>query len=323
MLLTIIVPVYNVEQYLSKCLDSLLSQDIVADHYEIIVVNDGSTDNSLTIAEEYAQKYQNIKVITQKNRGLGGARNTGIRHATGKFLWFVDSDDYIESNVLRELLDFTEQKNIEILRFNYEAVRENGSIIAKKNNSLHSIVYSKDIVTGEEFLSKQLGWACYVVMFLFDTEFIKKNEFYFDENIYFEDVEWLVKVLLTTKKICSLNKVVYYYLQRVGSITQSVSVEKKEKVYKDKLYILSFLQLMTTKTTDKNVKKWLSGMIAITIISVFSFILSQLKNKKSDFLLFLAENKFLPLKPYRFTLKQYVHVKLINISPSLYIALLK
>lgn len=323
MLLSIIIPVYNVEQYLSKCLNSLLQQDIAAENYEIIVVNDGSTDDSMAIAEEYAQKHQNIIIITQENKGLGGARNTGIRHATGKYLWFVDSDDYIESNVLKELLDFIEKKELEILRFNYEAVKENGNIIAKKNNSLHSIVYSENIVTGEEFLSKQLGWACYAVMFLFDTEFIKKNNLYFNENIYFEDIEWLIKVLLKTERICSYNKCVYYYLQREGSITKSKTLEKKEKVYNDKLFVIQYLQTQIENSQNKQVILWLKGMISLTVISLLPYVCNQIPHKKDELYLFISKNKLLPLRPYRFTLRQFITLILINISPKLFCRLKK
>ena len=98
MKLSIIVPVYNVADYLPKCLDSLLVQDLSQNEYEIIVVNDGSTDNSGKIAEEYSKTYSNIILINQENQGLSGARNTGIQNAKGEYVQFVDSDDYLEPN---------------------------------------------------------------------------------------------------------------------------------------------------------------------------------------------------------------------------------
>ena len=118
-LLSIIVPVYNVEKYLSKCLDSLLAQDIPISDYEIIIVNDGSTDSSLVIAESYSQTNSNIRVISQLNKGLGGARNTGIRSSEGKYLFFVDSDDTIQKNTLKPLLECMESKKLQVLRFNH------------------------------------------------------------------------------------------------------------------------------------------------------------------------------------------------------------
>ena len=98
--LSIIVPIFNVELYLAKCLDSLVIQDIQKHEYEIIIINDGSTDSSKDIIKSYLKKYSNIRYIVQENQGLGGARNTGILNACGKYLMFVDSDDYIEKNCL-------------------------------------------------------------------------------------------------------------------------------------------------------------------------------------------------------------------------------
>ena len=120
MQLSIIVPVYNVADYLAKCLDSLLAQDLPQNEYEIIVVNDGSTDNSGEIAQQYADKYANITLINQGNQGLSGARNTGIKCAKGDYIQFVDSDDYLEENVLGGLLKQVEKDNLDVLRFKYQ-----------------------------------------------------------------------------------------------------------------------------------------------------------------------------------------------------------
>ena len=127
MKLSIIVPVYNVADFLTKCLESLLAQDLPQNEYEIIVVNDGSTDNSGEIAQQYADKYANIKLINQANQGLSGARNTGIKHAKGEHIQFVDSDDYIEENVLGGLMKQVEQEDLDVLRFKYQNVRINNT----------------------------------------------------------------------------------------------------------------------------------------------------------------------------------------------------
>ena len=163
--LSIIVPVYNVENYLEKCLKSLLTQDIPINQYEIIIINDGSTDGSLAIAESYQNLYSNVRIFSQENKGLGGARNTGIKEAKGACLFFVDSDDYIQVNSLSALLNCFETEKLDVLRFNYIAVNESGNVIQKKKNATHNIVFSNQIVEGETFLSEQLGWACYVCVF--------------------------------------------------------------------------------------------------------------------------------------------------------------
>ena len=111
--LSIIVPLYNSEKYLPKCLDSLLDQDIQESEYEIILVDDGSPDNSRFIAGEYARAHSNIVVISQANKGTSGARNTGLRHASGKYVYFVDPDDYILNNSLSRLLRHMEEKSLD------------------------------------------------------------------------------------------------------------------------------------------------------------------------------------------------------------------
>jgi len=105
MKISLIIPVFNVDQYLSRCLDSCIHQDLIPDEYEIIAVNDGSTDRSLTILREYEQKYSNIKVIDKPNGGLSSARNTGLSVAIGDYIWFIDSDDWIKENSLCKIYD--------------------------------------------------------------------------------------------------------------------------------------------------------------------------------------------------------------------------
>lgn len=116
MFLSFIVPVYNTEKYLPECLDSLLDQDIPRDDYEIICINDGSTDGSLPILLSYANNYQNIHVIDQKNSGVGSARNSGLDAAQGDYIWFVDSDDMIHPNVLLELSSLLYSQSFDRLR---------------------------------------------------------------------------------------------------------------------------------------------------------------------------------------------------------------
>ena len=109
--LSLIIPMYNVELYIEKCLNSCINQDLSADEYEIIIVNDGSKDNSLSIAESIAQKHNNVRIITQTNGGLSSARNTGLINSRGEYIWFIDSDDWIEPNVLKELYTTASNNN--------------------------------------------------------------------------------------------------------------------------------------------------------------------------------------------------------------------
>ena len=113
--LSFIVPVYNMEEYVGRCLNSLLNQDIPFTEYEIIVVNDGSTDSSLKILHEYAEKHANIRIVTQENKGLSAARNIGLREATGEYIWHIDSDDWIVENCASRLLELCKRDDLDML----------------------------------------------------------------------------------------------------------------------------------------------------------------------------------------------------------------
>ena len=145
---SIIVPVYNVEKYLSICLESILGQDYT--DYEIIAVNDGSTDGSLEILNKYKQKTKRLVVLSQRNRGLGGARNTGIRNAQGEYLIFLDSDDYIDKSMLKETERVLSQYNLDILAFDGYRVTEQGEVIDKMTVDSYNDEYTN--LTRKQFL---------------------------------------------------------------------------------------------------------------------------------------------------------------------------
>ncbi len=240
MKLSFIVPVFNVEKYLRKCVDSLLTQDYT--DYEIILVDDGSTDNSGSICDEYTSPSfvhtftpsLEIKVIHQPNAGLSAARNTGIKAARGSYLMFVDSDDYIEPNVLGGLMSQVERDNLDVLRFDFQNVNENNEIIHPNKAQKREVDYDESVTDGETFLNERLGPSCYAVMFIFRRDLIVPNasvhsftpshvhplpEVMFTPGIYFEDVDWTPRMILRANRIASTHTMVYNYLWRTGSIT--------------------------------------------------------------------------------------------------------
>ncbi len=317
MRLSIIVPVFNVENYLSKCVESLLHQDIPGNEYEIILVNDGSTDGSLKICKYYVENYPQVKLISQKNQGLGSARNAGIAISVGDAIIFVDSDDYLKQRSLSILLGLFESQNLDVLRFNYEAVSEKGEIIHKKTSSNYSTIYSESVVDGKTFLANNLGWACYVWVFVFKSELIKMNQLYFNSDIYYEDVEWLPRVLLLSHRVSSVEEVIYFYLQRSGSITKGADEWKKNKTLRDKLFILDTLKQLSVNANDTKVSNWCQGLISLTFISLLSLVENELPNKKTE-VIDILKKSYWPLKGYRFTKKQWRDILIINGSPQLF-----
>ena len=124
-LLSLILPIYNVEKYLPVCLDSLIKQDIDELKYEIICVNDGSTDSCEQIILKYQKKHRNIKLINKKNSGVSQTRNIGLKAAKGKFIWFIDPDDFVRPYSLKYILDMLEQTKADICNILYKSVSEN------------------------------------------------------------------------------------------------------------------------------------------------------------------------------------------------------
>lgn len=208
---SVIIPVYNVEKYLRTCLDSALNQDF--DSYEVIAVNDGSTDNSGEILSEYAEKYKNLKVITQENMGLGGARNTGIESSQGEYLFFLDSDDYILDNTLKFLYDKSKESAADIVCFGMNYVTENDDII-----SMFKVTDSDEEDLNPEECLVMLASNAYAWNKFYKASLFKDNNIKFPQRIWYEDLATVPKVTLKSKKIILTDKVFYNYLQRPNSI---------------------------------------------------------------------------------------------------------
>ena len=205
MKLSIIVPVYNVEEYLEECLESLVNQDY--SKYEIIVVNDGSTDNSLKIAKKYEKKYQKlIKVYDKENGGLSSARNFGIKHAKGKYLFFVDSDDYILPNSLNILDKYLKEEN-DIIEFPY--------MIGDGEHSEFLKTFNKDI---KDIYKRMLTGSPGATNKICKKELFIKNNITFLEGVYYEDLATMPKLALYAKKIEFLDEPLYFYRVRPNSI---------------------------------------------------------------------------------------------------------
>lgn len=213
MKVSVIVPVYNVEKYIKKCLDSLVNQTL--NGVEIIVVNDGSPDNSQKIIGEYTKKYKNVKSYIKENGGLSDARNYGIKKATGEYISFVDSDDYIRNDMLEIMYNYAIKEDLDVVVCDSINVYDNGSEILIKSNNNYS-----DNDVRNYIISPPM--AC--------TRLFKKTIFdkiQFKKNIYYEDLEMTPKVVNITDKIGFVSEGLYYYVQRDGSIMKQNVFNKK------------------------------------------------------------------------------------------------
>lgn len=308
--LSIIIPVYNVEPYLARCLDSCLKQNIPADEYEIIVVNDGSTDHSVAIVESYIQRFPNVRLVNRDNGGLSAARNTGLKEAKGEYVWFVDSDDWIEPNVLKGLLDRAYRDKLDVLCFNLQLVFPNGHF----EPYIISVKEIRCVYQGTDFICKvgmpPAAWAA-----LYRREYLQKHSLRFYEGILHEDQEFTPRAYCLAERIAFFDQVVYNYNQREGGIMKSRQTERKCKdllTVADSLY--DFVQSLPDKLHQK--AYW-------TLMNHVSFAVSQsLANYSKDYFN-LSEYKqkhYYPLciNPLLSNKDKWKY-RLINFSLSLYL----
>lgn len=222
-LLSIIIPIYNVEKYLEKCLDSIIYQiEKEKKLVEIILVNDGSIDNSGKICDKYSYMYNYIKVYHKKNEGLSDTRNYGLKKANGKYVWFIDSDDYICNNILNTILEKLKNNDIDVLLGDSFVVDVNGKLIKKM---IHKGINSDNTYTGLEIIKKQIeetnDYITVVWLGIYKKDFLIKKNLYFKSGLIHEDELWTPLVLVQAKKVIYINKLIYNYRIRPNSIMKS------------------------------------------------------------------------------------------------------
>ena len=325
MKLSIIVPVYNVAPYLRKCVDSLLAQDI--SDYEIILIDDGSTDDSGVIADEIVREVMgnvtnrqspianrpNIGVIHQENAGLSAARNSGIAIARGEYIWFVDSDDYVEPNILSSLMEQIKRDNLDVLRFRYQNVKENGeTFVPHKGMKVDYNDYSCIPKDGVTFLNERMWIQCYAWQFVVKKNIIEQE--LFTPGIYFEDTDWTPRILLKANGVASTDRVVYNYLWREGSITLTSNKEKLRKQLRDKLMIVEKLNVLGKSISNR---QWFDTMISSLMIGIINLLATILYEERMDYVKQIQYLKIFPLTTFHIPTKAKEKIKLMNLSINL------
>ena len=295
---SIVVPIYNVEGYLKKCLDSILNQTFV--DYEIILVNDGSTDQSLSIIKEYMSKYPDIKLINQENKGLSEARNSGLKEARGNYVLFVDSDDFIDKDLLLNLNESI-INNPDLVRFQLRVVSDKTIDINEEAfDSLNGHDAFKKII---KYRFVENAWA-----YLYSRKYLIDNEFLFKPNMYHEDYGLIPLAIIKASKVNSISYIGYNYVQRSNSIMSDSNYMKTRKKAFD---VLSQYLDIVNKDSDPYYRSFLANSVILKLKDL----------NKEDYKKYLSE-----IKKHKVfdnilsdTLVRKIKKMLLKISPKLYL----
>lgn len=259
---SIVVPIYNVEKYLDFCLKSIKGQTFK--DFEVIMVDDGSTDNSSNIAKKYVNKQ--FKYYHKKNGGLSSARNYGVEKATGKYIMFVDSDDYISSNTLEKVNGHIDKfHDLDIIRYELCTVDENHNIIEKYECfpfSNKTIEYAFPLLLKNNFVEP-------APLYIINRKFYLDNKFSFPEKKLHEDFGLIPLILISAKKISTIDFCGYYYVQRDGSIINNLNYNHTVRKVYDTLYHFDMLYKNSRKIKNisQNTLKIFDSYISNAVIS--------------------------------------------------------
>lgn len=220
--ISVVIPVYNSQKYLGECLTSLSKQTFT--DFEVIIIDDGSTDDSPAIIERYCNSQKNFKVFRQNNSGLSVARNVGVEKSTGEFITFIDSDDYVAKNYLEVLVNKQATNNYDVVSGRFIEITEEGNIIGYQHNFYKPRSISKGMIE-LTFCHQVLGTFCSSVACskLYRKRIITENDISFPEGVIHEDLFFTYKTLYYADKSCEVENHIYYYRQRMGSITKSAN----------------------------------------------------------------------------------------------------
>lgn len=214
---TIVVPVYNVSEFLNECIDSLVSQTYV--NLEIILINDGSTDNSGSICDDYASKDNRIRVIHQTNKGVSSARNAGLQVATGDYVTFVDPDDWVELSAIKNMVDLIEHHDVDCVRTTYYENRgaKQAAHSLKIRNGLYEVVDRYELLAS--FIRGEEG--CYVVLLMMKKELVHRIGGFVKNIPIMEDKIFYVNLVLAAETILISNVVTYHYRVNLDSASRA------------------------------------------------------------------------------------------------------
>lgn len=256
---SIIVPVFNVEKYLDRCMQSIVNQTLK--NIEIILINDGSTDSSLDIINEYSKGHENIIILNQKNEGQGKARNKAIEIAKGNYIGFIDADDYVDINMYENMINKAYKEDADIVTCGYYQVNDYDSSIISKN------ILDEGAITKEACISNCINGKLSLAVWnkIFRRKFIQDNNLSFIEGRYYEDMYMCIKAVISAKKIYNVGECYYKYVNRNGS-----TVKQRGKRYLDDYIFASSEIRKLLKNENNYIQNYFMQNEIVTIMSFLS-----------------------------------------------------
>lgn len=284
MLLSIIIPVYNVERYIRDTLGSIFSQGFSEDEFEVVCVNDGTPDNSMLIVNEFAVNHANLRIINQENQGLSCARNAGLDVARGDYVWFVDSDDTVTPGSLDMVRDAVSGGQADVIGFDMVRMDEATGAQSLERIATRSSTRYGEVMPGTFFYNKIQ--TCPAQRFVFQRGFLEESGLRFFPGIYYEDAELMVRVLCTVRRMRLVAAAPYCYLVRSSGSIMSSS------------YKFAFTQSMLTRIANWRALKERYGlfsrqreMLNDAIFGTMCNIISEADFSNKEFRSFYENNK--------------------------------
>ena len=313
-LVSIIVPVYNVEKYLRQCIESLINQTYK--NIEIILVDDGSTDNSGKICDEYAKNDIRIKAIHQPNKGVSAARNNGLEHATGKYITFVDSDDYIDEKYIEKLYYAITENEADISICNFKLIFDN---IKEKDSDIVQPTLNKEKISNKEavkFLFNPKSFGNYPWNKMYKADLFK--DIRYPQGAVMEDLGTTYKLFFKSKNVAIINEKLYYYVQRKGSILHNPT--KKFELDKYELSKKRYYDLKENYGDfEENIIFYLNVLLE-TYPSLSDTdkekeeIEKEIKKINQEDKIFINKNKKTRIKCIMFKINKKMYCKLVNLK---------
>ena len=310
LLLSIIVPVYNVESYLDRCIQSIFKQGLPQDEFEIIVIDDGSTDKSYVIAQQLQKKHTEIKLYKKNNGGLSDARNMGLKYAMGQYIMFLDSDDYLLENTLIEIVKRAKSEDVELCEFLMREYDKNGNY----KTTLIQPFNENRIYTGVEAVTGNVTIAS-VCTILYKKSFLDKYNLKFTLGLTHEDVDFNIRVYAYAKKIIFTRIVSYVYCWNRDSLNRSSEIEFIKRSILDDLKIAANLRNYGQRLSEplKGIYKRKSNSIIVSQIINSFFRNSTPLSIRKDYVHIAREYRLLPIHGRTSSWKTTVIIPLINI----------